>query len=96
MNNDMLILQESCIDSSGAIVVYCPVDLPSMNIAMNGEDSSCIPLLPSGFSITPDGQDEQGGDGASTSSNTGRCSSGGSLITVALQIMVYVRVGFLR
>ncbi|OIW21278.1 hypothetical protein TanjilG_31393 [Lupinus angustifolius] len=91
MNNDMLILQESFIDSSGAIVVYCPVDLPSINIAMNGEDPSSIPLLPSGFSITPDGQDEQGGDGASTSSNTGRSigrCSGGSLITVALQIMM--------
>ncbi|OIW03379.1 hypothetical protein TanjilG_31826 [Lupinus angustifolius] len=90
--NNMLILQESCIDSSGALVVYCPIDLPSINIAMNGEDPSYIPLLPSGFSISPDGQQDQGGgeDGASTSSSTskniGRCS--GSLVTVAFQILV--------
>lgn len=87
----MLILQESCIDSSGALVVYCPVDLPAINIAMSGEDPSYIPLLPSGFTISPDGRPDQG-DGASTSSasthsgNMGR--SGGSLITVAFQILV--------
>lgn len=87
----MLILQESCIDSSGALVVYCPVDLPAINIAMSGEDPSYIPLLPSGFTISPDGRhDQQADDGASTSSSThgsmGR--SGGSLITVAFQILV--------
>ncbi|OMO57701.1 hypothetical protein CCACVL1_25697 [Corchorus capsularis] len=87
--NNMLILQESCIDSSGSLVVYCPVDLPAINVAMSGEDPSYIPLLPSGFTISPDGHPEQG-DGASTSSssngNMGRC--GGSLITVAFQILV--------
>ncbi|KAI4352042.1 hypothetical protein L6164_006330 [Bauhinia variegata] len=89
--NNMLILQESCIDSAGSLVVYCPVELQYINIAMSGEDPSYIPLLPSGFSISPDGQPEQGvGDGASTSSNphrnTGR--SAGSLVTVAFQILV--------
>ncbi|GAV58909.1 Homeobox domain-containing protein/START domain-containing protein [Cephalotus follicularis] len=84
--NNMLILQESCIDSSGSLVVYCPVDLPAINIAMSGEDPSYIPLLPSGFTISPDGR-QKVGDGASTSSSTqGR--SGGSLITVAFQILV--------
>ncbi|XP_044465771.1 homeobox-leucine zipper protein HDG11 [Mangifera indica] len=88
--NNMLILQESCIDNSGALVVYCPVELPAINIAMSGEDPSYIPLLPSGFTISPDGRLDQGGDGASTSSNVhgsiGRSS--GSLITVAFQILV--------
>ena len=95
----MLILQESCIDASGSLVVYCPVDLPAINIAMSGEDPSYIPLLPSGFTISPDGRTEPGGggggggDGASTSSsavppgNTAGRSSG-SLITVAFQILV--------
>ncbi|KAJ8752539.1 hypothetical protein K2173_004827 [Erythroxylum novogranatense] len=87
--NNMVILQESCIDSSGSIVVYCPVDLPAINIAMSGEDPSLVPLLPSGFAILPDGHLDQG-DGASTSSsaqgNMGR--SGGSLVTVAFQILV--------
>lgn len=99
----MLILQESCVDSSGSLVVYCPVDLPAINIAMSGEDPSYIPLLPSGFTISSDGQQQEiqgggnnnnngGGDGASTSSNTNMnrsgSGSGGSLITVAFQIMV--------
>ena len=72
----MLILQESCIDASGSLVVFGPVDLPAINIAMSGEDPSYIPLLPSGFTITPDGRpgnqqqiQAAGGDGASTSSN---------------------------
>ncbi|GFP99068.1 homeobox-leucine zipper protein hdg11 [Phtheirospermum japonicum] len=70
--NNMLILQESCIDSSGSLVVYCPVDLPSINIAMSGEDPSYIPILPSGFTISPDGPG----------------IIGGSLITVVFQILV--------
>lgn len=99
--NSMLILQESCTDASGSLVVYCPVDLPAINIAMNGEDPSYIPLLPSGFIITTDGHHEintsQGGTagGASTSNVTdhggdhgGSSTSTGSLITVVFQIQV--------
>ena len=70
-------------------MVYSPVDLPALNIAMSGDDTSYIPLLSSGFAISPDGNldtstTEQGG-GASTSSGFG---GGGSLITVGFQIMV--------
>ncbi|XP_050218821.1 homeobox-leucine zipper protein ROC8-like [Mercurialis annua] len=83
--NNMLILQESCIDSSGSLVVYCPVDLAGINIAMSGEDPCYIPLLPSGFTITPDGRADTG-DRASTSSNTH--GSTGSVITVSFQILV--------
>ncbi|XP_030541270.1 homeobox-leucine zipper protein HDG11-like isoform X2 [Rhodamnia argentea] len=90
--NNMLILQESCIDLSGSLIVYCPVDLPAINLAMSGEDPSYIPLLPSGFTISPDGGPDPG-DGASSSSaaaagqgSTGR--SGGSLMTVEFQILV--------
>ncbi|OVA03238.1 Homeobox domain [Macleaya cordata] len=86
--NNMLILQESCTDSSGSLVVYAPVDLQSINVAMSGEDPSYIPLLPSGFTICPDGRPDQGG--ASTSSNLqgSMTRSGGSLVTVAFQILV--------
>lgn len=99
--NNRLILQESCIDSSGCLVVFSSVDLPQINIAMSGEDPSYIQLLPSGFTISPDGrQSLQGEGGASTSSETmmgsggGRCRGGGggdgtgSLLTVVLQILV--------
>ncbi|XP_042058869.1 homeobox-leucine zipper protein HDG11-like isoform X2 [Salvia splendens] len=78
--NNMLILQESCVDSSGSVVVYCPVDLPAINMAMSGEDPSYFPLLPSGFTISPDGRVQEGG--ASTSIGSG------SLITVVFQILV--------
>ncbi|KAK3226619.1 hypothetical protein Dsin_006481 [Dipteronia sinensis] len=76
------------------MVVYCPVDLSAINIAMSGEDPSYIPLLLS--RICPNGHPDQaaagggGGDRASTSSNThgniGTRSSG-SLIIVAFQIL---------
>ncbi|KAF8378849.1 hypothetical protein HHK36_030198 [Tetracentron sinense] len=87
--NNMLVLQESCTDSSGSLVVYAPVELPAINIAMSGEDPSFIPLLPSGFAISPDGRPDQGAGtgGASTSSNTHE-STGGSLITVVFQILI--------
>ncbi|CAN4085410.1 unnamed protein product [Withania somnifera] len=90
--NNMLILQESCIDSSGALVVYSPVDVPAINIAMSGEDPTYIPLLPSGFTISADGQ-QLDTKGASCSSGTnatatGGGRSGGSLITVVFQILV--------
>lgn len=92
----MLILQESCTDASGSLVVYCPVDLPAINIAMNGEDPSYIPLLPSGFIITTDGHHEitsqlANPSGASTSNTTtddqGSMSTG-SLVTIVFQIQV--------
>ncbi|MCD9639035.1 Homeobox-leucine zipper protein hdg11 [Datura stramonium] len=82
--NNMLILQESCIDSSGSLVVYSPVDLQSINIAMSGEDTTYIPLLPSGFTISPDGR------GATNHGTMGDDNSrgGGSLVTVVFQILV--------
>ncbi|XP_009587298.1 homeobox-leucine zipper protein HDG11-like [Nicotiana tomentosiformis] len=89
--NNMLILQESCIDSSGALVVYSPVDVPAINIAMSGEDPTYIPLLPSGFTISPDGhQLDQDAASCSSSSNASTIGgrSGGSLITVVFQILV--------
>ena len=67
-------------------MVYAPIDLPSINIVMGGEDPSYIPLLPSGFAIMPDGPHCTEG-GASTSSNP-MGGSAGSLVTVAFQILV--------
>ena len=86
--SNMLVLQESCIDSSGSLVVYSPVDLPAINIAMSGEDTSYIPLLPSGFTISPDGRTstlQTVHEGASSSSST---TTTGSLLTIVIQIMV--------
>ncbi|XP_059300066.1 homeobox-leucine zipper protein HDG11-like isoform X1 [Lycium ferocissimum] len=87
--NNMLILQESCIDSSCSLIVYSPVELSSINIVMSGEDTTYIPLLPSGFTISPDGQQDRGSHEASNGTmgdhNRG---GGGSLVTVVFQILV--------
>ncbi|KAG8059904.1 hypothetical protein GUJ93_ZPchr0002g24874 [Zizania palustris] len=76
--SSMLILQETCTDASGSIVVYAPVDIPAMQLVMNGGDSTYVALLPSGFAILADGPRV-----AATGYETG-----GSLLTVAFQILV--------
>ncbi|KAG8083038.1 hypothetical protein GUJ93_ZPchr0014g47281 [Zizania palustris] len=75
--NSMLILQETCADTSGSMVVYAPVDVLAMHIVMSGGDSTCVALLPSGFAILPAGP-SIGADH----------KTGGSLLTVAFQILV--------
>ncbi|KAK8957407.1 Homeobox-leucine zipper protein HDG1 [Platanthera zijinensis] len=73
--SSMLILQETCTDPSGSMVVYAPVDVPAMHLVMNGGDSAYVALLPSGFAVMPDG------------TTAGKMGSG-SLLTVAFQILV--------
>ncbi|KAF9688296.1 hypothetical protein SADUNF_Sadunf02G0182800 [Salix dunnii] len=80
--SNMLILQESCTDQTASFVIYAPVDIVAMNVVLNGGDPDYVALLPSGFAIFPDGtaahgvgMDEYG-------------STGGSLLTVAFQILV--------
>ncbi|KAK4758953.1 hypothetical protein SAY87_020254 [Trapa incisa] len=73
--SNMLILQESCIDSTGSFVIYAPVDIVAMNVVLNGGDPDYVALLPSGFAVLPDGSVPHGPDA-------------GSLLTVAFQILV--------
>ncbi|WVZ94669.1 hypothetical protein U9M48_040534 [Paspalum notatum var. saurae] len=85
--SNMLILQESCTDASGSYVVYAPVDVVAMNVVLNGGDPDYVALLPSGFAILPDGPPGAAaphGEGAAGSLEPG----GGSLLTVAFQILV--------
>jgi homeobox-leucine zipper protein len=70
--SNMLILQECCTDATGSYVIYAPVDVVAMNVVLNGGDPDYVALLPSGFAILPDGPD----------------GGGGSLLTVAFQILV--------
>ncbi|XP_057871563.2 homeobox-leucine zipper protein ANTHOCYANINLESS 2 isoform X1 [Cryptomeria japonica] len=75
-----LILQESCKDSSGFLVVYSPVDISQLNEVINGEeDSAYVDLLPCGFSILPPGSQVEVDD-----SN----KENGALLTVVIQITV--------
>lgn len=91
--SSMLILQETCIDAAGSLVVYAPVDIPAMHVVMSGGDSAYVALLPSGFAIVPDGPGPSGGptDGNNDNNNNGSSQTGGgggSLLTVAFQILV--------
>ncbi|XP_039014926.1 homeobox-leucine zipper protein HDG5-like isoform X2 [Hibiscus syriacus] len=78
-----LMLQESCTDRSGSLVVYSTVDVDSVQVAMSGNDTSCIPLLPLGFFITPM---ERIKDDGNTEDENGHTSAG-SLLTVGLQVL---------
>ncbi|KAL3522039.1 hypothetical protein ACH5RR_014873 [Cinchona calisaya] len=80
--SNMLILQESSTDSTGSYVIYAPVDIVAMNVVLSGGDPDYVALLPSGFAILPDGPTNQGGVGVP------ELGSGGSLLTVAFQILV--------
>ncbi|XP_057536748.1 homeobox-leucine zipper protein MERISTEM L1-like [Amaranthus tricolor] len=75
--SNMLILQESTTDATGSYVIYAPVDIVAMNVVLNGGDPDYVALLPSGFAILPDG-----------SVGSMEVGSGGSLLTVAFQILV--------
>ncbi|KAI8525158.1 hypothetical protein RHMOL_Rhmol13G0207100 [Rhododendron molle] len=79
--SNMLILQESCIDATSSYVIYAPVDIVAMNVVLNGGDPDYVALLPSGFAILPDGPAHHGG-------GITDAGSGGSLLTVAFQILV--------
>ncbi|KVI04726.1 homeobox-leucine zipper protein ANTHOCYANINLESS 2-like [Cynara cardunculus var. scolymus] len=80
--NTVLVLQESTTDVTGSLIVYAAVDVQSITVVMNGGDSSCVALLPSGFAIVPDCVAESGAP------VTKAGSEGGSLLTVGFQILV--------
>lgn len=80
--SNMLILQESCTDASGSYVIYAPVDVVAMNVVLNGGDPDYVALLPSGFAILPDGP------AGTMHAAAGATGTGGSLLTVAFQILV--------
>ncbi|KAF7844661.1 homeobox-leucine zipper protein ANTHOCYANINLESS 2-like [Senna tora] len=85
--SSMLILQETCIDAAGSLVVYAPVDIPAMHVVMNGGDSAYVALLPSGFAIVPDGP-SRGSQSTAANGGGGHQKVSGSLLTVAFQILV--------
>ncbi|KAK4481929.1 hypothetical protein RD792_012842 [Penstemon davidsonii] len=77
------ILQESRTDPTGSYIVYAPIEMLAMKVVMGGGDPYQIPLLPSGFAILPDGPT---GNQGITKSN--EVDSGGTLLTVAFQVLV--------
>ncbi|XP_010439958.1 PREDICTED: homeobox-leucine zipper protein HDG4-like isoform X2 [Camelina sativa] len=79
-HNVELMLQETCTDDSGSLLVFSTVDADAFQLAMNGKDPSNIPLLPVGFSVVP----VNPSDGVKgTSVNLPSC-----FLTVAIQVLV--------
>ena len=86
-----MMLQENYTDPLEALVVYAPIGLQAITTAINGEDTGITHVLPSGFIISGDGRspDKLGSiTGDSTSTSGGSSRQGGSLVTVAFQILV--------
>ncbi|KAL1829223.1 hypothetical protein ACET3Z_007635 [Daucus carota] len=81
----MWILQDSCTNAYESTIVYAPVDIGSMQSAMTGCDSSNIAILPSGFSILPDGLESR--PLVISSRQEDKSADGGSLLTIAFQIL---------
>ncbi|GER34654.1 homeobox-leucine zipper family protein [Striga asiatica] len=81
-----LVLQESCSDDSGSMVVYTTIDVDAVQLAMNGEDPSCIPLLPIGFVVVPAPPKDQSHDATSSPDNNNNNNTG-CLLTVGLQVL---------
>ncbi|XP_016549930.1 homeobox-leucine zipper protein HDG1 [Capsicum annuum] len=77
----MLIIQESSIDEMGGFIIYAPIDLLTFTSVINGGDATKVSILPSGITISPDGQL------ASTSRSTGNAQDG-SILTVAFKILI--------
>lgn len=88
--SNMLILQECCTDESCSLVVYAPVDIAEMSAVLNGGDPDSVALLPSGFAILPDGLQSKrpNSGGVGLAGPAPGLNSGGSLLTVAFQILV--------
>jgi|UniRef100_A0A2N9FB88 homeobox-leucine zipper protein len=83
--NSMWILQDGCTNGYESMVVYAPVDITGMQSVMTGCDSSNMALLPSGFSILPDGIESR--PLVITSRQEEKSTEGGSLLTIAFQIL---------
>lgn len=83
----MWILQDSCINAYESMVVYAPVDITGMQSVMTGCDSSNMAVLSSGFSILPDGLESRPLVITSRQEERGNDSEGGTLLTVAFQVL---------
>ncbi|KAK7307332.1 hypothetical protein VNO77_40290 [Canavalia gladiata] len=85
--NVELMVQESCTDQSGSLVVYTTIDVDSIQLAMSGEDPSCIALLPQGFIIVPMLSSSSSSSSSPDDANSSSQPSSGSLLTMGLHVL---------
>ncbi|GLU22225.1 hypothetical protein SLE2022_383150 [Rubroshorea leprosula] len=83
--NSTWVLQDTCTNAYESMVVFAPVDISGMQSVITGCDSSNMAVLPSGFSILPDGLESR--PLVITSRQEEKSTEGGSLLTVAIQIL---------
>lgn len=81
----MWALQDSYTNAYESMVVYAPVDTNGMQSVITGCDSSSLAILPSGFSILPDGHESR--PLVITSRQEEKSTEGGSLLTIAFQVL---------
>lgn len=90
--NNMLILQDTCTDATGSLIVYATIDAVDMDVVMNGGDSSSVAFLPSGIAIVPDCfQDYSGANNCNVETSWEKdngFSGTGSLVTIGFQVLV--------
>lgn len=80
-NVELQLQESSTHPSGGSLIVYSSVDIDSIQIAMSGEDSSYIPLLPGGFVINPAVHPSH------CNSDSSVVPTAGCLLTVGLQVL---------
>ncbi|KAF5726875.1 homeobox-leucine zipper protein GLABRA 2 [Tripterygium wilfordii] len=83
--NSMWILQDGCTNAYESMVVYAPVNITGMQSVITGCDSSNVAVLPSGYSILPDGIESR--PQVITSRQEEKSTEGGSLLTIAFQVL---------
>ncbi|KAG2395482.1 Homeobox-leucine zipper protein [Vigna angularis] len=84
--NNMAIIQESFIDALGSYVVYSPVNISDIKMAVNGKDSAKMSIFPSGIVISKDVQSITHASAWSSGSDDTRRH--GTLLTVTFQILM--------
>ncbi|XP_073225513.1 homeobox-leucine zipper protein HDG11-like [Cicer arietinum] len=88
--DSVVIMQECFIEPLGSYVVFSPVNVPQLKMFLDGHDSSMVSLIPSGFFISEESHSLLNDETTSSGSNgNGGVKTRGSLLTVALQILMH-------
>ncbi|XP_068652610.1 homeobox-leucine zipper protein GLABRA 2 [Aristolochia californica] len=84
-SSSMWVIQDTCTNAFESLVIFAPVNTNTMQSVITGCDSSSVAILPSGFSILPDGLETR--PLVITSRSDERTTEEGSLLTVAFQVL---------
>ncbi|KAK7381653.1 hypothetical protein VNO80_00199 [Phaseolus coccineus] len=84
--NTVWVVQDSCTSAYESIVAYAAVEFAGLQSVLTGCDSSNLAILPSGFSILPDGI--EGRPLLIRSRQEEKGTEGGSLFTMVFQMLV--------